>query len=77
MLDFSYTDVTGFKQYHEATVDAMTKIVDCRHLSESGAEHASRGIIQVLYTMVDLGVISESEFEKYADDTEAALKAKI
>lgn len=77
MLDFSYTDVPGFIQYHEATVDAMTKIVDCKHLSERGAEYASMGIIQVLYTLVDLGVITESQFEKYASDTEAALKAKI
>lgn len=77
MLNFSYTDVPGFIKYHEATVDAMTRIVDCKHLSERGAEYASMAINQVLYTLVDLGVISEQQFEEYADNTEAALKAKI
>lgn len=72
-----FTDMPGFQNYHEITLAAMTKIVDCNHISESGAKHATRGIIQVLYTLVDLGVITESQFEKYASDTEAALKAKI
>lgn len=77
MLDFSYTDVPGFIKYHEATVDAMTKIVDCKHLSERGAEYAWMAFNQMLYTLVDLGVIKESEYEKMTDDTKMALNKKV